>query len=246
VHERAHLALLDDLREPTLALGGVDRLARLTRVERLLEAIVDEPLEAHVRVGLDGRRPDVAAELAEEVGRHRLLEVLGDALLHAFGEQLQRLRLDVQRVAGRREDDDERVPRDHELGDDVGVAQVLARYVLEGLRYLAHDLVEDLPAVDLLDLAVAYDVETQKRDLAAVRQQRADPREEERGRRQARDRVEQQLAQLGVRVDRLAEFEPGLEKVLAGRIAACVHQHPRSSLIAIGLAVSRARGRGRT
>ena len=138
------------------------RLAR-DLVARLLDAAVDQPLDAVLRVLQDPRGADEGAEARRDVGA--LGEVAADQLVELRGLLAERGRALGNAAVGVDEEDDlvgahvgnaERAGRD----DAVGLERLEAPHEIE------QEVVVGLPAPDLLDLALGARAEDEDREVA--------------------------------------------------------------------------------
>ena len=154
--------VLQELAAPDLLAHGLPR----DLVPRLLDAAVDQPLDAVLGVLHDARRPDEGAEARRDVGP--LGEVPADQLV-----ELRRLLPERRRTVHRRAPfgaDEE----DDLVRADVGKAEGPLRHDAVGLERLEppdeieEQVVVGLPAPDLLDVALRARAEDEDRDGAPL------------------------------------------------------------------------------
>ncbi len=138
-------------------------------VARLLDAAVDQPLDAVLRVLHDARRADEGAEARRDVGA--LGEVAADQLVELRGLLPERRGTLRKAAVGGDEEDDL-------VGADVGQAEGAGGHDAVGLERLqaAHEVEQEvvvgLPAPDLFDLPLGARAEDQDREVAPLLEHR--------------------------------------------------------------------------
>ncbi len=165
----------------------------LRGVRRLANAAVDQPLESDLRIVVDVCVADVDVEERGDVLAVRLLDAGADVELEAPGE----LRDVAVRGGGnslpRHVEEDEVVVVREAHHHPRGTMRVLVEEGAHGGGSRLEHLVELLPAVDLLDLGVAHEVDVQHDELAALLDRAAHPLDHDRQRRQSGERVVEHL-----------------------------------------------------
>src|SRR5450759_2424773 len=175
--------------------GRALALLRRSDRNRLAERPVDEPLEADLRAVEELRVADEEADLPLDAVLEFLAQRLPQRLLDLLRLALQPLENLVAPEAGRHGQEDIElrargpVDRDEILGREQRTEKALER-----LGRLAQDVVEDLPAIVVLDVGVLLEVDEKDAHLLVHEEPFAERVHNHGNRREARHRVEEQIA----------------------------------------------------
>src|SRR5512140_1776226 len=249
--ERLDLPADEDVLELLAEKGRSLAFLRRGDRDRLAERPVNEPLEPHLGAVQELRVTDVEADIPLDAVLELLAQRLLQRLLDLLRLALQPLEDLVAPEARRhRKEDVELRARGTVDRDEVLCREQRSEEPLERLRRLAQHVVEDLPAVVVLDVRVLLEVDEENAHLLVHEKPFAKRVHDHGNRRKTRHRVEEQVARPRVsrvlRKERRTPAFPRLEKTFdrleevplregLRDVVVRADLHPRDEVLDLGL-----------